>query len=441
MKAKSIVSFILIAVLIAAMAVVCAFDIKIGSFEIPGVLGDKGVKKGLDLVGGSIIVFEPDVPEGTKVSAEDLDAAEAIIRTRLDDQGNNEATITRQGDMGIRVEIPNIDDPQKAVDMIGQVAKLEFLDADGNVVMDGSKTYVKSATKMYGDPNGNGNQEHYVELQLTAEGKSAFAKATEDAVARTSESKNYISIALDGIVQLQPYVHDVINSDSCVITGNYDAETAIATANLISSGSLPFALKDAELRSVGPTLGAQALDSAITAALIGVLLVMIFMLVMYRIPGLVADVSLVAYICIVLLIMAGFFIGDGVDSGYRVTLTLPGIAGVILSIGMAVDANVVIFERIKDELRHGKSVGAAVDGGFKRAITAVIDSNVTTIIACVVLYIFGSGTIKGFAITLGIGIICSMFTAIFLTKYLLKLVVGFGVKNTALYGVSKRRDA
>lgn len=440
MKAKSIVSFILVAVLIAAIASVCAFDIKIGNFEIPGVLGDDGIKKGLDLVGGSIIVFEPDVPEGTKVTEADLNAAETIIRTRLDSQGNNEATITRQGEMGLRVEIPNVDDPQEAVDMIGQVAKLEFLDADGNVIMDGSKTYVQSATRMYGDYSGNGRQENYIELQFTKEGQSVFSKATEDAMA-AEEGKRYISIALDGVVQLSPNVKSVITDDHCVITGNYTADEAVAVANLISSGSLPFALKDAELRSVGPTLGAQALDSAITAALIGILLVMLFMLVMYRIPGLVADISLVAYISIVLLIMAGFFIGDGVESGYRVTLTLPGIAGVILSIGMAVDANVVIFERIKDELRHGKSVGAAVEGGFKRAITAVIDSNVTTIIACVVLYIFGSGTIKGFAITLGIGIVCSMLTAIFLTKYLLKLIVGFGVKNTALYGVSKRRDA
>ncbi|MGN1097846.1 MAG: SecD/SecF family protein translocase subunit, partial [Clostridia bacterium] len=212
-------------------------------------------------------------------------------------------------------------------------------------------------------------------------------------------------------------------------------------ADLINSGSLPFDLKDSELRSVGPTLGSKALETSLKAALIGVILVMLFMLIVYRLPGLVADLSLIAYISLSLLIMAGFFYGDGVTSGYRVTLTLPGIAGVILSIGMAVDANVVIFERIKDELRQGKSVGAAVDGGFKRAITAVIDSNVTTVIACVVLYFFGSGTIKGFATTLLIGIIVSMFTAIFLTKLLLKLIVGFGVKNTALYGVNKRRDA
>lgn len=440
MKAKSVISFILIMVIIAAFACVCAFEIPIGNFTIPSVLGDQGIKKGLDLVGGSIIVFEPDVPAGTKVTSVDMDAAESIIRARLDAQGNTEATISRQGETGLRVEIPNIDDPQEAISIIGQVAKLEFLNADGDVIMDGSRQYVSSATKMYGDPTNSGYDQNYVELQFTAEGQQAFSAATAAAVADT-EDRRIISIALDGQIQMSPRVQSVINDDHCVITGGYSAEEAVSVANLINSGSLPFALKDAELRSVGPTLGVQALDTSLKAALIGIILVMLFMLLMYRLPGLVADISLVFYISIVLLIMAGFFIGDGSTSGYRITLTLPGIAGVILSIGMAVDANVVIFERIKDELRQGKSVGASVEGGFKRAITAVIDSNVTTIIACAVLYFFGSGTIKGFAITLFIGIVCSMFTAIFLTKLLLKLIVGFGVKNTTLYGVSKRRDA
>ena len=441
MKAKNVISFILIMVIIAAFASVCAFDINIGNFKVPSVLGDQGIKKGLDLVGGSIIVFEPDVPAGTKVSAGDMDAAEAVIRARLDSQGNTEATISRQGDTGLRVEIPNIDDPQAAVDMIGQVAKLEFLDADGNAIMDGSRQYVSSAAQRYGDPTNSGYDQDYVELSFTSEGRRAFAEATAAAVAQAGEGKNYITIALDGVPQLSPSVKETIDNDTCVITGNYTAEEAVSVANLINSGSLPFALKDAELRAVGPTLGSQALETSLKAALIGIILVMLFMLFFYRLPGLVADISLVFYISLVLLIMAGFFIGDGVASGYRVTLTLPGIAGVILSIGMAVYANVVIFERIKDELRHGKSVGAAVEGGFKRAITAVIDSNVTTIIACAVLYFFGTGPIKGFAITLFIGIVISMVTAIFLTRLLLRLIVGFGVKNPMLYGINKRRDA
>ncbi len=437
MKAKNVISFLLVMVLILAIAYISAFDVKIGNIEVPSTFDkEKGIKQGLDLVGGSIIVFEPDVKDLSKVTSDEMGAAESIIRARLDAAGYSEATISRQGDTGIRVEIPNIDDPQEAVKMIGATAKLEFLDADKNVIMDGSKKYVSGAVSKYGQISEGGSNEYYVQLSFSKEGQKVFKEATEKAVAATSENKNYISIALDGEVQMSPSVKEVIDSDSCVITGGYTAEAAESVANLISSGQLPFSLKDAELRSVGPTLGSKALSTSLKAALIGIILVMIFMLLVYRLPGLVADISLIAYISLVTLIMAGFFV-----TKFRVTLTLPGIAGVILSIGMAVDANVVIFERIKDELRAGKSVGAAVNAGFNRAVTAVIDSNVTTIIAAVVLYIFGTGTVKNFAVTLFIGIVISMLTAVTLTKFLLKQIVGFGVKNPVLYGIAKRRDA
>ena len=437
MKAKNVISFLLVMVLILAIAYISAFDVKIGNIEVPSTFDkEKGIKQGLDLVGGSIIVFEPDVKDLSKVTSDEMGAAESIIRARLDAAGYSEATISRQGDTGIRVEIPNIDDPQEAVKMIGATAKLEFLDADKNVIMDGSKKYVSGAVSKYGQLSEGGSNEYYVQLSFSKEGQKVFKEATEKAVAATSENKNYISIALDGEVQMSPSVKEVIDSDSCVITGGYTAEAAESVANLISSGQLPFSLKDAELRSVGPTLGSKALSTSLKAALIGIILVMIFMLLVYRLPGLVADISLIAYISLVTLIMAGFFV-----TKFRVTLTLPGIAGVILSIGMAVDANVVIFERIKDELRAGKSVGAAVNAGFNRAVTAVIDSNVTTIIAAVVLYIFGTGTVKNFAVTLFIGIVISMLTAVTLTKFLLKQIVGFGIKNPVLYGIAKRRDA
>ena len=435
MKAKNVISFLLVVVLIVAFAYVAAFDVKIGNIEIPSTFDkEKGIKQGLDLVGGSIIVFEPDVKDLSKVTDDDMGSAESIIRARLDAEGYAEATISRQGDTGIRVEIPNIDDPQKAVEMIGATAKLEFLDADGKLIMDGSKTYVSGASSQYGPVDASGESQYFVQMSFTNEGQKKFKEATQAAVAAGGE-KSIISIALDGAIQMSPRVNEVIDSDSCVITGDYEAEEAQAVANLINSGQLPFSLKDAELRSVGPTLGSKALETSLKAALIGILLVMIFMLVVYRLPGLVANISLIAYISLVTLIMAGFFFTD-----FRVTLTLPGIAGVILSIGMAVDANVVIFERIKDELRSGKSVGAAVNGGFKRALTAVVDSNITTIIAAVVLYLFGTGTVKSFAITLFIGIVISMLTAVTLTKFLLKQIVGFGVKNPVLYGLSRKGD-
>ncbi len=453
MKSKSIVSFILIMVLIAAFAVVCIGDIQIGNFKVPSVLDrNRGIKQGLDLVGGSIIVFEPkDVPNATQA---ELETAEAVLRQRLDAQGLQEATTSIQGETGIRVEIPDMDNPEEALASIGDVAKLEFRyhytdpAEDGSaryaLAMEGTSEYISNAKMEYGPTDNNANSTYHVSVSFTSKGRDAFSVATANAVNKSFNGEainSAIVIALDDTVVSEPSVSSVINSDGCVITGDFTADEASHLANVINSGSLPFALEAAELRTVGPTLGAEALKTSLTAALIGIILVMLFMLLFYRLPGLVADISLVAYISISLLIMAGFFIGDGIDSGYRITLTLPGIAGVILSIGMAVDANVVIFERIKDELRQGKSVGAAVESGYKRAITAVIDSNVTTIIACVVLFFFGSGTIQSFAITLGIGIIVSMFSAVFLTKWLLKLIVNFGVKNNWLYGVNKRRNA
>ncbi len=435
MKAKNIISFLLVVVLIVAFAYVAAFDVKIGNIRVPSTFDkEKGIKQGLDLVGGSIIVFEPDVKDLSKVTSEDMDIAEDIIRRRLDAKGYGEATISRQNGTSLRVEIPNIDNPHEAVDMIGATAKLQFCAADGTPIMDGSKTYVKEAEYVYEATTEFGNPEHHVRLSFTKEGQELFRQATEMAVG-APEGQNVIHIVLDNVVQVSPTVRTVINEDSCVITGQYTQEQAKDLAELINSGQLPFSLKEAEVRSVGPTLGSEALKTSLTAGLIGIILVMLFMLLIYRLPGLVASVSLIAYISLVTLVMAGFFVFEDL----RVVLTLPGIAGVILGIGMAVDADVVIFERIKEELRNGKSVGASVNAGFKRAIVAVIDSNITTVIASVVLYFFGTGTVKSFAITLFIGIVVSMITAITLTKFLLKRIVGFGVKNPWLYGLSKSK--
>ena len=436
MKVKNIISFVLVVVLIVACAYIAAFDVKIGNFRVPSTFDDeKGIKKGLDLVGGSIIVFEPDVKNLDDITSADMDSAEAIISKRVQ-AINPESLIYRQGDKGIRVEIPDIQDPEEAVKLIGAVAKLEFKNADELTVMDGSKEYVESAVAKYGATSQYSGSQHYIQLNLTKKGQEVFKKATQEAY-KAEAGKNIISICLDDVTLMSPTVREIIDSDSCIITGNYTAEAAQSYAELINSGSLPFALKDAELRHVGPTLGSKALPTSLKAALIGIILVMIFMLIVYRLPGLVSCVSLVAYIALTTLIMAGFY-----QPEWRfVTLTLPGIAGVILSIGMAVDANVVIFERIKDELRNGKSVGAAVNSGFKRALSAVVDSNITTIIAAAVLYIFGTGTVKSFATTLFIGIVLSMFTAVTLTKFLLKRVVAMGMKNPWLYGLSTRKGS
>ena len=431
MKVKNLVKLVVFALVVAVLIYTAVSGITVtmpfsgNKYYFPSVLDEEyGINKGLDLVGGSIIAFEADA-ENPSVS--DMDAAEQVIRRRLDDKGYFDATVTRQGDKVIRIEIPNISDPEEAVQTLGATAKLSFTDAEGNVVMEG-KTDVSKATYTYGQTSETGNAEHYVTLTLTNEGRKKFAEATAIAAAKT-DGNNVIVIKLDETEISRPQVAQKIDSTTCIITGNFTEESAKALANQIQSGQLPFALKEAELRSVGPTLGDKALETSLIAAGIGILLVMLFMLIIYRLPGLIADLSLLCYIALVSLVMAGYLMpGD-----FKATLTLPGIAGIILSIGMAVDANVIIFERIREELRLGKTVNAAVDSGFHRALSAIIDANITTVIAAGVLWYFGTGSIKGFAFTLFIGVIVSMLTAVFITRYLLRLMVGLDVKNPKLY--------
>ena len=229
---------------------------------------------------------------------------------------------------------------------------------------------------------------------------------------------------LDDALISYPVPRERIDSTECIISGGFDAEEAANLANLISSGNLPCKLDVVEKRAVGASLGEQAFTKAMFAGLIGVLLVMLFMIIMYQLPGLVSAISLIGYIAITAICVVGF----------RINLSLPGIAGIFLTIGMAVDANVIIFERIREELNSGKSVKASVKSGFNRAFTAIIDSNITTLIAAVVLWIFGTGAIQGFAITLFLGVIISLITALLFTKIFLNALVGIGVTNIKLFG-------
>ena len=274
---------------------------------------------------------------------------------------------------------------------------------------------------------------NHIKLTLTNDAASTFTEATKTAAGKASDKKNYIDIQLDGETISKPYVDEQykntgITGGEVVISGQFTPESSAWLANVIAAGQLPFALEQVELRSVGAQLGVKALDSSILAGIIGVCLVMVFMVVVYRLPGLVASIALAFYITIILIILSTF----------RVNLSLPGIAGIILSIGMAVDANVVIFERIKEELRLGKTIKASIDAGFNRAFSAILDSNITTFIAALVLYFFGTGTIRGFALTLGMGIVVSMFTALTVTHFLLNRMVDFKVKDIKMYGVSAK---
>ena len=430
---RSIVKFTAIILVIAAMLYVGLFGLDFSDdVRIPGVMDDDGITQGLDLKGGTVIVYKAQTDEPTD---EEMEIVVNIIRRRLDLQNYTEATITRQGSDKIRVELPDVQDAQKAVETLGSTAQLVFAETVSPDPTDPMKviidkevmqgTEVKDAYAEYGQTEeGMTSSSYHIALELSDEGRDKFSEATGRLVGQP------IYIVMDNTILSAPTVNQRIDSNSCVITGEFEAEEAKSLAANIKSGSLPFSLEQVEVRTVSATLGDEALTNALRAGIIGLILVILFMILLYRLMGFLSSIALVSYISIVLIILANL----------HINLTLPGIAGIILSVGMAVDANVVIFERVKEELRLGKTVRSAVDAGFDRAITAVIDSNITTIIAAVILWILGTGTIKGFGITLFIGIIVSMFSAIFVTKFLLKQMIGMNVKKLWLYGINKKSD-
>lgn len=412
MKTRCAVNMIVVVILLAAFGALAIFGLNIGALEIKPLV--EGISQGLDLRGGVSAVYEAQ-DEGQSDFASLLSGTMAVLRNRLTNQGFTEATVTQQGTNRIRIEIPDVDDPNEILNIIGQPAHLEFKTADGETIMDGSAVVSAEMGYLDGQP--------VVQFTLNDEGATAFATATAENVGST------ISIELDGEVISAPTVDQAITGGQGYIEGNFTAESAQQLAMLIQSGALPLDIEQIEVRTISATLGEDALSTSMTAAVIGVLLVIVFMLVIYRLPGVMASLALLIYILIDLFLLA---VIPGVQ------LTLPGIAGIVLSIGMAVDANVIIFERMKEEMRAGKTVRASVESGFKRAFSAILDSNITTIIAGLVLMIFGAGTIKGFAITLTIGVVCSMFTAIVVTRFLLRQMVGLNFTNHRLYGV---RDA
>ncbi|MBO5037299.1 MAG: protein translocase subunit SecD [Clostridia bacterium] len=423
---KRIIGCTVLAVIMAFFIYVCFAGLTVGSFNIPPKLGlyteDGGIRRGLDLDGGASITFEPvlDDEYDGDINA-DVSSVVEVMRKRLTNLGYTEGNVFRTGEMGITVEIPGISSPEDAIDVLGQTAELAFVTSDNEVVLTGKD--IVSASAGYDSHDSS----FMVIMKISPEAVERFSEATLR-MSKMPINQNYIAIVLDETEIARPYVKNQINDTECVITTT-SQEEAVEYAAVISAGALPFSLEAIEQRSIGPTLGDGALESSLIAALIGIIAVIILMVTLYRLPGVVSAVALVFYVSIVCLVCAVF----------RINLSLPGIAGVILSIGMAVDANVIIFERIKEELFAGKSTAGAVNAGFDKALLAIIDSNITTVIAAIVLMIFGKGTIQGFAVTLLIGVICSMLTAVFVTKYLLRSLVVFGVKNPVLYGLSRKK--
>jgi preprotein translocase subunit SecD len=369
------------------------------------------IKQGLDLQGGTHIVLQAvDTPEA-KVDEDAVQRVMQIIERRINELGLTEPIVQRQGERRIIVELPGINEPDKAIDLIGKTALLEFKDESGKTVLTGKD--LKDA-KAQIDQNRN-----LVAIEFNDEGGRKFADLTAKNVGKT------ISILLDQQVLTSPVVQEAITGGKAVITGNRSIDEAQRLAILLRSGSLPVKVDIMETRSVGPTLGQDAKDKSVVAFSIGIGAVVIFMLLFYRLSGFIANTALLVYVLLVMLSMKLL----------NATLTLPGIAGVILSIGMAVDANVLIFERFKEEYRSGKTLRAAMDAGFDRAFATILDSNLTTLIAAAVLFFLGTSTVKGFAITLGLGIIISMFTAITVNKFLLKMIMRSGVfKDGKIFG-------
>ena len=311
--------------------------------------------------------------------------------------------------MKSRQQIPGVEDAEEAIQEIGQTAQLSFADEDGNVLLTGDM--VKDATKQVGSTSKNGASQPYVALEFNKEGTERFAEATSNNIGKQ------IYIIMDNEVISAPTVQTAITNGQAMITGSFTAEGAEQLASLIRAGSLPFNLNVIQMKNVGARLGADALSTGIKAGIIGIVLVLML--------GFAADWALVIYIGLELVALSLF----------HVTLTLPGIAGIVLSVGMAVDANIVIFERVKEELVLGKSLRNALKAGFKRATPAILDGNVTTLIAAAVLFFLGSGTVKGFATTLMIGIVISMFTALFITRVIVNGLMYAGVQNPKYYGL------
>ena len=416
-KTKSLTKLMLAVIVIAFLAYVAFFGVQVGSNFIGGALNmeKSGIKLGFDLSGGSVITYEAQT---NSVSDEGMATAINMLQTRLTNLGYTEATVARQGDKKIRIEIPGVSNDE-AIEKLGTPGKLTFRNGKGEILMEGTSEYIKDASGQF-DAAELGN---YVVLQFTQKGQEAFANATA-AVFGSEDSRLYIY--LDETVQSAPTVKQVINSDSCQITGDFTPEEAKWLANTIKEGQMPFSLELKSTSSVSASLGEKALSTSMLACGIGILLVMLFMLIFYRLPGFIADLALISYTSIILLVLCEF----ETFTNSVINLTLPGIAGIVLGVGMAVDANVIIFERIKEELNAGKTVGAATESGFKRAFTAILDGNVTTFIVAVILFIFGTGTIQGFAVTLGLGIVISMVTAVVITRFLLKSLIGLNIRNS-----------
>ncbi len=424
-KRKSIVILTVLAILIAFMGFACfASGLVPGTVKrYKGIFGVIG--KGIDLNGGYYAVLEPkeEIPADEVDSA--LDAAIETLRSRLDENGYTEANISIEDGTKLRIEIPEVKNADEVMQLIGDQGELTFRAYDNTPLVFGSEKTIRNAQAGY-DKDGN----PIVVMEFTKEGQDAFAAATET-VLGYEESNRYLSICLGERTVSSPRVSQKIDSPNAEITGIESYEEAKTIASVIKSGALDIEFTIGATQKMSATMGQEALPNAMLAAGIGLIVVFAILIAIYGGLGIAASIALMIYVILYVCVLAIF---------PWVQLTFPGIAGIILSIGMAVDANVIIFDRIKEEYANGKTATAAINAGFKRAVITILDSNVTTVLAAIVLWILCSGSIKGFAITLFLGVLVSMFTAVVVTRWLIKVVRPLA-KDEDRFLRLKRRDA
>ena len=411
MKNKLTLFWAIVIIVIASIITICS----------------KPTKLGLDLVGGSRLVLEAQPPVNIQLTPDMMSSLQFAIENRVNKLGVSETVVQRAGEKRLIVEIPDVSDLNQAKAYLGETAELDFRKP---VIKNGETEWVatgltgKDLTRANLSSNAQ-NGQWVVDLEFNGEGTRKFAELTKKLVGQP------MAIFFNGELQSAPVIREPITGGRAQISGGeggFSVEEAKKMVDLLNAGALPVPAKIIEENTVGPTLGADSIAKSKIAGAIGLGFVMIFMVLYYRAPGLIADIALVIYG----LILFALF------KAIPVTLTLAGIAGFILSIGMAVDANILIFERTKEELRAGRTLFTAINSGFDRAFTSIFDSNMTTIITCTILYCLGTSIVKGFALTLAIGVIVSMFSAITITKNFMHLAFGTGkLKNPALFGLTE----
>lgn len=366
----------------------------------------QSIKQGLDLQGGTHIVLEAEDAGESKVTDDAVERARQILERRINEMGLAEPLIQREGKKRIIIELPGVKDPDQAIKTIGKTAVMEFKDENGVVHLTGND--LKDAKEQIGQ-----NKQFMVAIEFTDEGAKKFADLTTQNVGR------HIGIYLDGEQLTNPVVNEPITGGKAVITGSKTLDEAKNLAILLRSGALPVKVNVLEVRTVGPTLGQDSKDKSVTAFAVGIGLIVAFMLVLYRVSGFVATTALLIYVLLLLAVL--HFL--------QATLTLPGIAGIILSMGVAVDANILIFERFKEEVQIGKTLRMSMESGFRRALATIVDANMSVMITAAILFILGSGPVRGFAITLGLGVAISMVTAVFVSRYLLRMLIECNLTN------------